>query len=106
MKFLDALSDEDLASVLAAMAEVRVEGKAAARHLDGPIYEVKADGVNVTYRILFASQGTKGRRLLSLVALNKKTQKTPPEAILLAKQGPRDWEAQGDEKRKQQPKRR
>jgi hypothetical protein len=33
-EFLEALSDEDRASVLAAMADVRARGLVAARHLD------------------------------------------------------------------------
>ncbi len=41
---LDGLSDPDLASVAAAMREVREQGLRAARHLDGDIYEVRADG--------------------------------------------------------------
>lgn len=37
--FLDALSDSDVAAVVAAMKEVQVEGLVAARHLRGEIYE-------------------------------------------------------------------
>jgi hypothetical protein len=48
-QFLDRLDDEDLASVVAAMREVRRQGLKAARHLDGEIYEVRADGKGVIY---------------------------------------------------------
>jgi phage-related protein len=93
--FLDHLDDEDLASVIAAMKDVRRHGLRAARHLDGEIYEVRADGRRVIYRILFAPQGRHKQVLLSLAALKKKTQKTPPEAVRLAQRRLRDWEHRG-----------
>jgi phage-related protein len=71
--FLDGLDDEDPASVVAAMKEVRQQGLRAARHLDGEIYEVRADGKGVIYRVLFAPQGKHKRVFLSLEALKKKT---------------------------------
>ncbi len=95
-EFLDRLDDEDLASVIAAMKEVRQQGLQAARHLDGDIYEVRADGKGVIYRVLFAPQGKRKQVFLSLEALKKKTQKTPPEAIRLAKRRLREWERRGE----------
>ena len=94
-EFLAGLSDEDLASVVAAMKEVRQQGLPAARHLDGDIYEVRADGTGVIYRILFAPRGARKQVFLSLQAIKKKTQKTPPSAIALAKRRLRDWEKRG-----------
>jgi phage-related protein len=95
-QFLDRLDDEDLASVVAAMREVRQQGLKAARHLDGEIYEVRADGKGVIYRILFAPQGKRKQVFLSLEALKKKRQKTPPEAIRLAKRRLRNWQQRGE----------
>jgi phage-related protein len=95
-QFLDRLDDEDLASVIAAMKAVRRQGLKAARHLDGEIYEVRADGKGVIYRILFAPQGKRKQVFLSLEALKKKRQKTPPEAIRLAKRRLRDWQQRGE----------
>ncbi|MSO42466.1 MAG: hypothetical protein EXQ70_11355 [Solirubrobacterales bacterium] len=46
-EFLRKLSDEDLASVVAAMKDVRQHGLRGARHLEGNIYEVRADGKGV-----------------------------------------------------------
>jgi phage-related protein len=66
------------------MEEVQVEGLSSARHLGGKIYEVRADGIRVIYRILFAPQGERSQVLLTLVALQKKTRKTPPHVIRLA----------------------
>lgn len=43
-EFIDKLSDSDAAAVLAGMAEVRERGLAAARHLDGDIWEVRING--------------------------------------------------------------
>src|SRR5438270_5216459 len=72
------LSDEDLSEVLAEMALVRKYGLDAARHLRGDIYEVRADGVDQSYRILFAKEGRYGQILLALEAFSKKQQRTPP----------------------------
>lgn len=94
-EFLRKLSDEDLASVVAAMKEVRQHGLRSARHLEDDIYEVRADGKGVIYRILFAPQGKRSQVFLALEALKKKTQKTPKGAIELAKRRLRDWEGRG-----------
>ena len=68
-EFIDQLSDSDAAEVVAAMADVRKNGLVAARHLRGEIYEVRADGLEASYRLLFAEEGAKGRVLLGLHAL-------------------------------------
>ena len=52
--------------MVAAMKEVRQQGLQAARHLDGEIYEVRADGKGVIYRVLFAPQGRHKQVFLSL----------------------------------------
>ena len=93
LRFIEGLSDFDKAAVLAAMKEVRQEGNAAARHLSGGIYEVRADGERVIYRVLFAGEGEQGQVLLALVAFKKKTQKTPPGQIRLVQRRLRDWRA-------------
>ena len=77
------------------MKEVREQGLQGARHLDGEIYEVRADGHRVIYRILFAPQGSRKRVLLALEGFKKKTQKTPTKTIALAKRRLRDWERRG-----------
>ena len=89
------MDDEDLASVVAAMKEVRQQGLKAARHLEGEIYEVRADGKGVIYRVLFAPQGKHKQVFLSLEALKKKTQKTPPQALRLARRRLLDWQRRG-----------
>lgn len=102
-KFFDDLPDEDAASVAAAMKEVRHDGLEAARHIDGDIWEVRADGDRVIYRVLFAPQGRYSQVFLALHAFKKKTQKTPPREIDLAKRRLRDWIRQGQNaKRKRQ----
>ena len=90
-EFLRDLSDADLAAVVAAMKEVSIDGLVAARHLRGDIYEVRADGERVTYRLLFATEGRLQQVLLSLEAFGKKTQTTPPREIALAERRLRDW---------------
>jgi phage-related protein len=104
-EFIDGLSDDDAAAVLAGMTEVRDKGLVAARHLDGEIWEVRVDGYRVIYRVLFAEEGTRGRVLLALEAFSKKTQKTPPATTQLAKRRLRDWRRRGDAKRPAQGKR-
>lgn len=79
------------------MREIRELGLIAARHLEGEIYEVRADGNRVIYRILFASQGKRGQILLSLQAIKKMTQKTPIQSLRLAKRRLKDWKEQGAE---------
>jgi phage-related protein len=91
LDFIRKVPDEDKAAILAAMKEVRHEGTRAARHLRDELFEVRADGRQVIYRVLFAREGGQGQVLLSLVAFNKKTQKTPPEQIELAMRRLRDW---------------
>jgi phage-related protein len=90
-EFLVDLSDDDAASVLAAMAAVRAHGLRAARHLKGEIYEVRADGDRQAFRVLFANEGKSGQILLSLDGFSKKTQKTPPEKVRLAERRLADW---------------
>lgn len=94
-EFLHELSDTEAALIVAAMKDVAEVGNSAARHLDGEIWEVRADGDRVIYRVLFANVGSKGRILLALDAFNKKTQKTPPAKISLAKKRLREWVERG-----------
>src|ERR1035438_10366472 len=83
--FIDALTDSDAAAVLAGMEEVRDRGLRAARHLEGDIWEVRANGSRVIYRILFAEEGSRGQVLLALGGLDLKSRKTPRATIDLAK---------------------
>ena len=90
-EFIDELSDPDAAAIVAAMADVAREGLAHARHLRGDVYEVRASGDRVIYRVLFAPEGKFGQVLLALEAFQKKTQKTPPQTLSLAETRLRDW---------------
>lgn len=54
------------AAIYAAMKEVREEGLSAAKHLDGDIWEVKADTADKFFRVLFAPEGRYGQVLLAL----------------------------------------
>jgi phage-related protein len=94
-EFIDRLSDVDAAAVVAAMKDVRETGLAAARHLRGEIYEVRADGDRQTFRILFAPEGRRSQVLLALEGFSKKTQKTPSEKIQLAERRLADWRRRG-----------
>jgi phage-related protein len=81
----------DRDEILAAMKDVQVNGLEVARHLQAELYEVRADGRQATYRVLFAAEGARSQILLGLSAFSKKTQKTPPREIALAERRLRDW---------------
>lgn len=98
-KFIDALSDEEAASVVAALREVRKQGIRAAKHVRGEIYEVIADTKDKWFRILFAQQGRYSQVLLSLNAFAKKTNKTPQGEIDLAEKRLADWKSRGTKKK-------
>lgn len=88
-EFIAKLSDVDVAAIVAAMKEVAMVGLGAARHVRGEIYEVRADGTDVTYRILFA-QETKFI-LLAVSAFVKKSRTTPEDEIRTAETRLADW---------------
>ena len=80
------------------MKDVQANGLEAARHLQGDLYEVRADGHQATYRVLFATEGARSQVLLGLSGFSKKTQKTPPGEIALAERRLRDWRSRGTRK--------
>lgn len=90
-EFIAGLSDVDAAAIVAAMKDVQQSGLAAARHLRGDVYEVRADGDRQTFRLLFAPEGRRRTILLALEGFSKKTQKTPPAKIALAERRLADW---------------
>ena len=92
---LDALDADHAAEVTAAMAEVRREGRRAAKHLRGDVWEVRADFKGIAYRVLFAEEGEEGQVCLALELFSKKSQKTPPRTIALAERRLREWRGRG-----------
>jgi phage-related protein len=98
-EFLDGLSDEEVAAIVAGMKEVTERGLPAARHLRGDIYEVRADATTRSFRVLFATEGRYSQVLLSLSAFEKRTQKTPPREIELAEDRLVDWRSRGATRR-------
>lgn len=97
--FLDTLTDEEVAAVVAGMKEVAESGLSAARHLRGDIYEVRADAATRSFRVLFAMEGRFSQVLLSLSAFEKRTQKTPPRELELGERRLKDWRERGAMKR-------
>jgi phage-related protein len=75
------------------MKDVQTNGLPTARHLSGDLYEVRADGRQATYRVLFAAEGRNRQVLLALSSFSKKTQRTPPAEIRLAERRLTDWRA-------------
>jgi phage-related protein len=87
--FIDKLTDEEAAAVVAAMKDVAEHGQTAARHLRDQIYEVRTEAERRAFRILFA-QETKFI-LLSLSGFQKKSARTPVSEIDLAESRLTDW---------------
>lgn len=87
------LPSDDRDEILAAMKDVQVNGLPIARHLTGDLYEVRADGRQATYRVLFAAEGRNSQVLLALSSFSKKTRRTPPEEVRLAERRLTDWRA-------------
>jgi hypothetical protein len=58
--YLDGLTDDGAARVLARMAKIRLHGTSAARHLVEDLREARVDGHGVTHRILFTDTIRRG----------------------------------------------
>jgi len=82
------------------MDEVRRLGLSAARHLRGEIYEVRAEGMSNSIRLLFANEGKKGRILLALTVYEKRRQKALASEMRLAERRLADWRRRGKEAKK------
>ena len=68
-EFIDELDDADAAVIVGAMVDVRTHGLVVARHLRGPIYEVRAEGRQAAYRLLFAGPGQMQKLLIKVIRL-------------------------------------
>lgn len=86
-----ALRTPDRAAVLEAMADVARHGKRSARHIRGDVYEVRAEGRDSAFRLLFAAEGRFSQVLLALVLFTKTTAKTPRDEVRLAERRLSDW---------------
>lgn len=102
--FLDdqRISDDDAATIAAVMKEVRNAGRAHpdVNHLRGDIWQIEISGRSAIYRLLFAEEGTAGRVLLALEAVNKKWQKAKTRHIKLAEERLADWRERGSRLRR------
>lgn len=95
-EFIAGRSLLDRVEIAAAMKDVCDYGiRATARHLRGPLFELRANGVDESYRLIFAQEGRRGRILLALVVISKKTQKTPDTQLRLAERRLADWRTRG-----------
>ena len=97
--FLNDLTDDEVAAIVAGMKEVVALGMRAARHLRGEIYEVRADAATRSFRLLFAAEGRYSHVLLSLSVFEKRTQKTPPAEMAVAEARLKDWRTRGAAKK-------
>ena len=96
-EFLDdrLLLVADRAEIVAAMTRARVSGLVIARHLRADIFEIRAEGRDASYRLLFATEGASSQVLLALTAFSKKTQRTPRRELELAERRLADWRSRG-----------
>ena len=63
-------------------------GMPLVRHIEGKLWELRASGKNAEGRALYV--GARGRRVVIVLALIKKTEKTPPRIIRLAPERSKD----------------
>jgi phage-related protein len=89
--FLEDLTDEEVAAIVAGMDDVEEEALTAARHLRGDIYEVRADASTRSFRLLFSAGGRFGQVLLALSVYEKRTQRAPTREIEVAARRLADW---------------
>ena len=86
-RFIDEQPLRDQASILAVLHEVEVEGFQAKgaifRQLDGKLWEIKIKAPSGGYRLLYVL--VHSTKMMILHAFQKKTQKTPPIELALAK---------------------
>ena len=92
-EYLRSLPLEDQAAIAAAMHIARIEGLRVARHIEGDLYELRATGRNVSYRLFFSQEAK--FILLALDAIDKRTQRTPKHTVDRALYRLRDWRARG-----------
>lgn len=94
VEFLKSLPTKDMAKV---MRDIDLLAKFApdlhepyTKHIDGQIWELRSKFSSNVYRILYYVR--KGNKLVLLHGYTKKTQKTPPSEIELAKNRLNDYE--------------
>ena len=92
-EFLAKLTDGEVATIAAGLRDVKDRGTMAARHLQGDIYEVRADAATRSFRLLFSCEGKYRQILLSLSVYEKRTQKAPTQEIELAEKRLKGWRA-------------
>jgi phage-related protein len=93
-EFLDSLPNKDLAKVL---RDIDVLAQYApdlhepyAKHIDGPIWELRSKFSSNIHRIFYFIWH--GNRLILLHGFTKKTPKTPPSEIKIAKERLADYQ--------------
>lgn len=102
-EYLDELTDDELAAIVAGMKDVAERGLPAAKHLRGDIYEVRADASTRSFRLLFSAEGRFSQILLSLSVFAKKAQKTPLRELERTETRLRDWRDRGIVRRPRRP---
>jgi phage-related protein len=92
-EFLDSLPDKDLAKVF---RDIELLSQYApnlhepyTKHIDGPIWELRSKFSSNIYRIFYFIWS--GDKLILLHGFTKKTQKTPPSEIKIAKERYEDY---------------
>ena len=92
-EFLDSLDDKMAAKLIGLMEVLEEKGtelrKPYSEHLEDGIFELRCrQGSNITRVLYFFCIG---KRIIATNGFVKKTQKTPPKEIKLAKERRKDW---------------
>ena len=89
-EFLDSLPSKDLAKVIRDI-ELLAQYEPYTKHIDGPIWELRSKFSSNIYRIFYFIWD--GNKLVLLHGFTKKTQKTPPAEIAIAKKRMEDYQS-------------
>jgi phage-related protein len=102
-EFLDSLDQRARARFLWSMEQLRIRNVQAkfplVRHLEGDLWELREESQTNIYRIVYFFYT--GRRIVFVHGFQKKTEKTPPRELELARSRRQDFET-----RESRPKRR
>jgi phage-related protein len=91
-KFIDKLPEKDQARFMEVFDEIETNGLSAIRvtfkPLDGKLWEIKFKAANSGYRILYVL--LEQDMMVWLHSFSKKTQKTPPKELKIARKRMKD----------------
>lgn len=92
-EYLDSLTSAQVNVILEAMEYLKTFGlelrEPHVKHLDKKLYELRAKDKNGIYRVIYFA--ARNRTFVMLHGFTKKTQKTPPDVIMLAEKRMKEY---------------